>query len=58
MPRTNSCGVTEVASIRTDLESYGKEHDRIFGEKPKQFCDKCEKRLSLCECPKEEDEKA
>lgn len=48
--RTNSSGVTEVASIRTDLEKYGQEHERIFGAEKKKFCDTCEKRISLCEC--------
>lgn len=53
--RTNSSGVTEVASIRTDLETYGKEHTRIFGER-KEFCDKCGKRIVWCECEEHEPE--
>ncbi len=55
MPRSNSSGVMEVASIRTDMKSYGKEHERIFGEKPKEFCDNCDKRLSFCECQTNEE---
>lgn len=31
--RTNSCGITEVASIRTDQEKYSEGWDRIFGSK-------------------------
>ena len=32
--RTNSCGVTETASIRTDQEKYSEGWDRIFSKKP------------------------
>lgn len=54
MPRKNDIGVEEVASIRTNMETFGKEHERIFGKKESPFCEKCEKRFAFCECPKEE----
>ena len=34
--RTNSSGVTEVASIRGDLDKYGEGWERIFGKKKDQ----------------------
>ena len=34
--------------------AYDKEIERIFGAKPREFCAKCDKRFSWCECPKEE----
>lgn len=37
MPRTNDCGVTEVAHLRTNQKKYGEEHERIFGKKEKKF---------------------
>lgn len=33
MPRTNSSGVTEVASIRGDMDKYAEGWDRIFNKK-------------------------
>lgn len=54
MPRKNDIGVEEVASLRTDMEKFGQEHERIFGKKESPFCDTCEKRHAFCECPKEE----
>lgn len=48
--RTNHAGVTEVAHIRTDLETFQKEHERIFGEKKSEFCEHCDKRFTWCEC--------
>lgn len=54
MPRKNDVGVVENAEFNIDQKVYTEEHVRIFGEGKKQFCDTCEKRLSYCECPKEE----
>jgi len=56
--RTNSVGVTEVAHLRSDTDKYNKEHERIFGENKKVFCDDCEQRICYCQCeksPKEEE---
>jgi hypothetical protein len=33
--RTNKCGVTEVAHLRTDKEKYDQGWDRIFGQRSK-----------------------
>lgn len=35
--RTNRSEVTEVAHLRTDLKTYGEEHERIFGKKERKF---------------------
>lgn len=40
--RTNKSGITEVASLRTNLDAYGENYERIFGKK--------------CKCEKDEDE--
>jgi hypothetical protein len=40
--RTNSSGVTEVASIRTNMDTYGENHDHVFN-KDKCKCEECEK---------------
>jgi hypothetical protein len=40
----------EKAHLKTDMKKFGEEHERIFGEPEKQFCDHCEKRFAFCEC--------
>lgn len=35
--RTNKSGVTEVAHLRTDLDEYGKNYDRIFNRPLNDF---------------------
>lgn len=52
--RTNVHGITENAEFKIDKEKFDEGMDRIFGPPPKQFCDSCDKRLSFCDCPKEE----
>lgn len=52
--RTNRNDVTEVASIRANQEKFEEGHERVFGKEEKKFCDKCDLRLSLCECKDEE----
>lgn len=52
--RKNHSGVVESAEYKIDKEKYEKNFTEIFGEKPNPFCDKCEKRHSLCECEREE----
>lgn len=46
----------ENAHNKTDLKKFKEEYVRIFGEKPKEFCDDCEKRISFCECTLEKEE--
>jgi hypothetical protein len=48
--RTNSCGVTEKAEFKIDLDKFASEIVRIFGEKKSEFCEYCEKRFVWCEC--------
>lgn len=55
MIRKNACGVEETAEFNINRDVFEKEHSRIFGESVKKFCDKCDLRLSFCEC-KEENE--
>lgn len=52
---TNRNGVTENAFSKIDLETFGKNLEEIFPPK-KDFCDKCEKRITWCECEEHEKE--
>ncbi len=54
--RTNRNGVTENSEFNIDHEKLGEGIVRVFGEKPSQFCPKCDLRFSLCKCKKEADE--
>lgn len=40
----------ETAHNRTDLKKFQEGITRVFGEKPKEFCDDCGFRFSYCEC--------
>lgn len=55
MARTSGTGkVIENAEYRINREVFNQNHEDIFGKPKSQFCEKCDKRLSWCECPKEE----
>lgn len=42
---------------RPPTKEYDEGHERIFGKEKSQFCEKCDKRHSWCECDKKEEEK-
>lgn len=54
MPRKNASNVVENAEFNIDLEKFGKNLEEIHPPK-KVWCDDCGKRLSWCECKKEEE---
>lgn len=49
---------SENAHNKVDTKKFAENIERIFGEKPSEFCDDCGFRFAFCECSldKKEDE--